>query len=324
MQNSKQKKQNKNSFFNKLLGEPNEAKASGMTFSLAVIVPVILSFLFLIVIGALGLGSADVTQKNWYVYVSFLITPCASVLVATLYFAWTKKSIKTAIIEQKCHPKYFFWAILLQFGLMSLSELNTLFVDFLGKLGYKDSSMAGVESLIENTNIVFLILVLAILPAVLEEVIFRGLLLKGLKGFGTVGAILICGGLFALYHQNPAQTIYQFCCGAAFALIAVKSGSILPTVLSHFVNNLLVIVLAKLGVASFPLPVFIIMIIVFSLCLVGSLIYLIFFDKKGSCTQRMEKVNKKEKKGFWIFSAFGIIICAVSWVSMLVSGIVGA
>ena len=128
MKNKEQKKQNKQSVFDGLLGAANGAKSSGATFTLETILPVAISLFFIIVIGAFGLLNEGTERKSWYIYTSLLITPISSALVALFYFKWTKKSIKTAVAEQKCHPKYFFWAILLQLGLLSLSELNNLLV----------------------------------------------------------------------------------------------------------------------------------------------------------------------------------------------------
>ena len=177
--------------------------------------------------------------------------------------------------------------------------------------------MAGTEQLLQTSPFLLLLLVLAVLPAIFEEVIFRGLLFQGLRAFGTVGSVLLCGGLFSLYHQNPAQTIYQFCCGSAFALVVVRSGSILPTMLSHFLNNALVLILYRPEGTALPMPIFIAGLV----CLVGSLAYLIFIDKRVACTQAIEiKQSKKERKNFWTFAAIGIIICVVSWGTILLSG----
>lgn len=320
MRNTESKKQNKGSFVG-LLDEPTQAKASGLAFTLAAIAPVLLTVLFVIVVGALGLMKEGVEQKDWYLYSSVLLPQIAFVIVAMLYFKWTKSSFKMAIKEQKCKPKYFLLAIILQFGLMSLSELNTLFLKLLGNIGYQDVGIS-LPSM-NGVGFIGVLIAVAILPAILEEVIFRGLLLKGLHGFGTALSVVICGGLFALYHQNPAQTLYQFCCGMAFALVAIKSGSILPTVLSHFLNNAAILVLTKLGIISFSPTVQFALIIGCSLCLIGSLIYLIFIDKQGACTSRNEKIDKKEVKNFWLYAAVGIVVCAISWLTMLLTGIVG-
>ena len=257
------------------------------------------------------------TETDWYLYCSYLLTPLTFALVAWWVLTWMKTPVKEAIKAQKCHPKYFLIAVLLQIGLLSLSELNSLFLEFLAQLGYQESEI--LLPSMDGLGFVGVLFTVAVLPAIFEEVIFRGLLLKGMRSFGTVGAILLCGGLFSLYHQNPAQTIYQFCCGAAFAFVALKSGSILPTILSHFINNALILTLTKFGLSELSTPVFVTVLIVSIICLIASLVWL-FLDKTPTEEVKDETENKEERKQFWAFSALGIAICALSWLSALFMG----
>lgn len=132
------------------------------------------------------------------------------------------------------------------------------------------------------------------LPACLEELFFRGIVFHGMKKFGNVAAVLASAGLFALYHQSPAQTIYQFICGACFALIALRSGSILPTVVSHFVNNALILILEACGVSGFSIETMIILGVLFAIWA----IYLIFFDKNidGRCPKNVKKCRRRKRR----------------------------
>lgn len=305
-------------YFSSLIGVPTPAKASGLTFSLATVAVVVASFAFMLVLIMSGLASQEgAVESDWYLYCSYLITPLAFACVAWGILRWTNTPIKEAVKSQKCHPKYFLIAVLMQVGLLSLSELNSLFLKFLAQFGYQDTPI--LLPSMDGFGFIGVLFVVAVLPAVFEEVIFRGLLLKGLRSFGTVGAILLCGGLFALYHQNPAQTIYQFCCGAAFAFVALKSGSILPTVLSHFINNALILILTKFGATEFSTPVFITILIVSVISLISAMVWL-FLDKKpmGQAEKGLDK--KEERKRFWTFALVGIAICALTWLSVLFTG----
>lgn len=302
---------------NSWLGEMTEEKKSGAVYSAAVAVVVLLSFVLLIVISMAGYtDSRQYEDAEWYRYVSFLLAPVGFALVAAIYFFKTKTPVKE--VAGKCRLKYFILAVTLQLGLLSLSQANTLFLEFLGRFGYVSSEIK-LPSL-NGAGLFGVLFVVAVLPAIFEELIFRGLLLKGLKNFGTVAAVLLCGALFSLYHQNPAQTIYQFLCGAAFALVAVRAGSILPTVLSHFLNNAFVIVLEKVSGGEIPRVVQIPLLVVSAFCLAGSLAYLIFFDKKSA--EAKEK-GKADKKGFFLCAALGIVVCLVVWLSVLVAGLEG-
>lgn len=292
---------------NSLLGDATDAKASGLSYTFGVAFYLALSYLCLMVTSSF---SAD---SQFVLYAQYLISPLAILLLTIWYFAWTKKSFKRAVTKQKCHPKYYFIAILLQIGLLSLSELNALFLSWLESFGYKPPPVP-LPSM-DGFGLVGVLIAIAVLPAVFEEIFFRGILLDGCKVFGEVGAVLLCGGLFALYHQSPAQTMYQFCCGAAFALVALKSGSIVPTAISHFLNNALILVLTKFGIANFPTPVLIAVLCVSVPCLIGSLVYLISFDRK----KQDEKTGTK--KQFLLGALGGIVICALVWISALFLGV---
>ena len=307
--------QNENKRNIKLLGEPTQASASGIAFSLAAVLPTLLSVLFLIAVSA-----DDYAQTDWYLYVSYLLPQLAFAITAIWFLFYTKTPIKRAVQSQKCKARYFLLALLMQVGLFFLSELNALFLQFLGNFGYED---AGIRlPSMDGFGFVGVLVVVALLPAVFEEIMFRGILLNGLKSFGKVGSILLCGVLFALYHQNPAQTLYQFCCGAAFALVALRSGSVLPTVLSHFFNNALILMLTKFGIESFMMPVMSLILITSPICLIASLIWLFAFDKKKEDeNEQAVAIDKTERKRFFVYASVGLAICTLTWLAVFISGL---
>ena len=257
--------------------------------------------------------------NDWYLYCSFIASQLGFFLAALTALRFMRQPIKQFVVKQKCHWKYFIVAITLQIGLFALSEVNNLFLIFLEKFGYQNSIME-IPSM-DGFGLVWVLLVIGFMPAVFEELLFRGVILNGLRSLGALSAILVCGGLFALFHQSPAQTIYQFCCGAAFALVAIKSGSILPTMLAHFLNNTVILLLTYFGVTQFTMPVLITVICVASVCLIGSLVYLIFIDKKsGGSDCKKQEIRTAEGKNFFIFASLGIAVCLLSWISALLMG----
>lgn len=304
-----------------LLGELTEERTSGLAFSLATIVPYVLVPVFAIVCAVAGLMRDGVEQEDWYLYFSYLLPQLAFALVAVAYFKLTKNPIKTMLGKPKLMD--FLLAIGLQFGLLSLGLLNGWFIEWLNGLGFTVTEPT-IPS-VDGFGLVGVLFVIAVLPAVFEEVLFRGILLKGLKGFPVWAAALLCGGMFSLFHQNPAQTLYQFFCGVAFALIAIRSGSILPTALAHFLNNALIILSAKFSWNVYVLPI----LIDSAVCLVLSLAYLIvgFMKEKneGAPTQtesdaKIESAKKTERKQFFLYAAAGLAICVIGWISGLFGG----
>ncbi len=91
--------------------------------------------------------------------------------------------------------------------------------------------------------IVILALLSLGLAPVMEEIFFRGFIFGGLRGrWGTVPAALAAGFLFALAHLANPGTIYVLVpiglVGAVFALGYAYSGSLMPSIVAHFLFNL--------------------------------------------------------------------------------------
>ena len=282
-----------------------EEKSSGLAFSCAAFLPYILAFLFAVLGTIFGWFYDGCETDDWYLYVGYLLSQVSFALVAVGFFLVSKTSVKTLVGNPK--PLDFALAIALQFGLLSLASVNSVFVLILEGLGLH-APIPQIPSL-DGFGFVAVLFVIAVLPAIFEEVVFRGILLRGLKGVPVWAAALICGGIFSLFHRNPSQTVYQFLCGASFALIVLRCGSILPTVIAHFLNNAFIICAEKFAWQTDMLPI----LILSAVCLLGTLAYLIVgLDKK-----KKQPVDKSGRSFFFLCSSVGLVLCALEWISKL-------
>ena len=81
-------------------------------------------------------------------------------------------------------------------------------------------------------------LVVAIFAPIFEEWLCRGMVLRGLlTKMKPVWAIVISALFFALIHGNPWQALNAFLIGLVMGYVYFKTGSLLLTMLIHFVNN---------------------------------------------------------------------------------------
>lgn len=86
-----------------------------------------------------------------------------------------------------------------------------------------------------------------LIPGVCEELLFRGYLQSRLSSawgaswgaWGTALAILISSTIFAAFHMDAVHSVGVFALGIYLGWIAWASGSIVPAMLAHFVNNFL-------------------------------------------------------------------------------------
>jgi sodium transport system permease protein len=102
------------------------------------------------------------------------------------------------------------------------------YADWLGELLGKQGQLALGPAL----------LLVALLPAVAEEVTFRGVVLGGLRQSGSRWVAVVGSAVvFGLFHINPYHVVVATGLGLLLGFVALESGSIVPGILIHLVNN---------------------------------------------------------------------------------------
>jgi uncharacterized protein len=82
----------------------------------------------------------------------------------------------------------------------------------------------------------------AVIAPVVEEVLFRGIIMNGLmRNYRPWYAILLSGILFSVFHLNPWQMTYTFFLGLLLGWLMVTTKSLPLCILTHSLNNLLVL-----------------------------------------------------------------------------------
>lgn len=151
---------------------------------------------------------------------------------------YTKRDIRMAFKLKTCSPKYFVSAIFLAFGGimtgMVLSQLSAYI--------FRDSTVDAAETLnnIIGDDFIPVLLIIALAPAICEELMFRGYVLGGLTAkYRLKSGILVSAVIFGLYHMSASKFLTTTLLGVLLCYIASVSGSILPGMLMHFINNAL-------------------------------------------------------------------------------------
>lgn len=80
-------------------------------------------------------------------------------------------------------------------------------------------------------------LYVCIIAPILEEIIFRGILLNAFKKYGNMTAILVSSISFAMFHMNPIQIPVAFITGILLAFVTIKTNNIKLALIIHIVNN---------------------------------------------------------------------------------------
>lgn len=87
-------------------------------------------------------------------------------------------------------------------------------------------------------ELIFVMAVVAVTPAICEELFFRGLVQKNLTiASGTRTGIIATGLIFGFYHLNPFLLVPLSVLGIFFSYVRVRSNTLIIPIAAHFVNN---------------------------------------------------------------------------------------
>lgn len=169
-------------------------------------------------------------------YVALVMVQVIILTVPFLVTVYTKRSVKATFRFRLCSWKHFFGGAVLMIGTMLLGQLVTMASSSIFTQSAKSmsDSMQGILEL--PAPIVFLMV--AVLPAICEEMLFRGYLLSAFEAkMKAKTAVILVAAIFGIYHMNLVQSITTALIGLAICYVSYKSGSIFPGMLMHAINN---------------------------------------------------------------------------------------
>ena len=232
---------------------------------------------------------------------------CVAVLNLALFlvFIFFKRKKEDKIMQKPKINKILLYSLLAIVSFFALYPIVNLFEIFLINISVKQSG-----SLILNNTTSFIISIFshAVLPAIFEELLFRGVIFSGLKQKGKTFSIILSAIMFTLFHFSIHQTLYPLLIGILFACIMFKENNILYTIIAHFICNLLSIIHSyfNLWFISTHWLYIIIAILLFIAFLTFVLVYAIKNDK----SEPKEKLNNTDK--IFLFLSLGVI--SVLWI----------
>lgn len=103
---------------------------------------------------------------------------------------------------------------------------------------FVDNATAQMTTVMQEQNILWNMLFIAVLPACVEEFVFRGMLYQTYRKSSLWKGILLSAFLFGCMHMNFNQFLYTFVFGIILAMTVEATGSILTSMICHFILNL--------------------------------------------------------------------------------------
>ena len=203
-------------------------------------------------------------------YVFYFLAFALPTLVLILF--WDRDGTETYRVSFRLSPSDLRLTLPLFFPIIFLIFSLSLLTSLLMSAGGVGSSQSDVSG-----SIVFVIVTRALAPAILEEMLFRYLPIRGLGSYSPKLALIYSAVLFSLAHCSIYQLPYTLFAGLALALPVLMSGSILPSIMIHFLNNLSSVLIVRNAERE---SVFLILVILIALFAILSGLWIAFKREK--------------------------------------------
>lgn len=170
-------------------------------------------------------------------FLGLAITQLLLVALPLLFGWYLKTDFKKALSLYQPKLVHTIGAVVFWIGLFLVS--NGLANLMMPLSSYNQEVNEQLTTALMYDNIWINLWVVAVMPAICEEILFRGMIYKGIENQGRSPkrAILISGILFGLMHMDFIRMVPTALLGIGFAYVLYKSGSIFLCMLMHFLNN---------------------------------------------------------------------------------------
>ncbi len=198
------------------------------------------AFAYAVGLGLSALFSEDIQQTGWFSVFSYVMTMLMPIVF--YYFFITKNEGKKLRFDFSTKPLRVYLLIFpMMFGMIMIADYTTQLIPTTGTLLGPIYKIYETEFAKLLLNPISLFLMTVILAPILEEILFRGIIMKGMinNRVKPITAIIISAFIFGAVHFNPWQFAGAFLLGLVLGLVYYKTKSLLMPILLHAFNNLL-------------------------------------------------------------------------------------
>lgn len=164
------------------------------------------------------------------------------IIPAIIYVIVTKCNIKETFRFHLLPLKDLIFVIMLGFICVPIMGFFGLLSGFFFK-----NNIGTLITSISGTPYLVLLAIVAIMPAITEEITLRGIVLSGYNGKSRFKASLIIGLFFGIFHLDAQQFLYAVVLGFILAYAVRVTGSIFASMIMHFIINGTSITVQKLA-----------------------------------------------------------------------------
>jgi len=206
-----------------------------------------ISFIYAVYLGIIGITDPDLIQSiiDSFVNSNIIYFSTIGVLISAIIltkFTLNKRKQKYKDFITNNFKKINFEIIFIT--LITAVSLSIIILNINSLIISPDYENPILETAFKG-NVLGIIFALLIAP-IFEEVIFRGIILGGLKkNYSIIAALMISALLFSISHFTLVQLVPTFIAGLYFGYIYYKSDSLILSMFAHFSYNLLPIIIVQ-------------------------------------------------------------------------------
>lgn len=185
--------------------------------------------------------SALVPIGSLPMYVSLALSQALVFVPCFVYCKWKRIKIRELIPYRKINFVTIVLVVICTYLMYPLMiVLNAI------SMLFSTSGTANVMELMQGQNFILSTLFMALLPACVEEFMFRGVLFHTYRKSKMLPAIFLSAFLFGCMHMNLNQFMYAFALGVYLAFLVEATGSIFSSMVAHFTLNFTSVVMSSL------------------------------------------------------------------------------
>lgn len=173
-----------------------------------------------------------------YIAVYLIIIPLSLLLFYKLYGKKSGLTLKACLKKPEWPVgqtvKWIFIAIGMSYAANMLSNIIFTIIEQISGYSLTAKTFETGGSVL---GVVSLVIALPIFAPIFEELLFRGTLCRNNEPLGQWFAVIITGVIFGLWHLNYTQFFPAFVIGVFSGLLLIKTRSIIPSMILHFVIN---------------------------------------------------------------------------------------
>lgn len=274
------------------------------SFIATALASLVFSSLIMVLFGFIGLTQNDYTNFA-NSGVGYLISSLVLYFVMFMVFFKFNKNKSNNITSKFSFKKLIIYTLIAIAVFFLVSPIVNWLSHYLTKAGFEPSV---IPYELTTGNYIISIISLVLLPAICEELLFRGLIFKGLKKHGKILSCTLTALLFGIYHMSIFQTVYPLVFGLILCVIMYNENNIIYCIVAHAVNNFLALTTQYLNtnLITFNVVWLCVLFVVF-VAIIACTILALKHNSKNKETKQMDKTNK-------LYLIFAFACLSIVWI----------